>query len=271
MRLLCRSLTAFLLLAGVSLPALAVAQDVECGELNELQCGLLTVARDNWNERFGDSVRLAGWKYRGSHNFDGDWQAVADLLDRDGKPWFPEYESGKLVGARVGDPGPRDPKENIRYRFIERIARLVEHSVEMEWQRGDETFRTTALALRAYPHLYGDMISNVVLSRNSNSCFHKHFQWLWGAERGEVLVDLVKIKTDASVCKRVLLSWFSFGTVEVQHSDIEYVRGLCRTKYAWGVTTPLATLAFDDAGFKFEVSGLGSKAVGGGDCVVSGQ
>lgn len=269
MRLLRPSFFALLFLAGAPLPA--AAQAVECGELTELQCGLLAVARETWNERFGEVVRMTGLKYLGPARFDGKAEAAAEMLERDGKAWIPDYREGKLRGVELIDPGPRDPKENERYRIIQRIASQSDHAVELQWQQGGNAFSTTALALRSYPHLYGDVISNVMLQRDSNSCFHKHFQWLWGSERGEVLVDLVKVNSDVSVCKRVLVSWFSFGNVEAKHGDIEYAGGLCRMTYAWGVTTPLATLAFDDAGFKFEVSGIGSNAVGGGDCVVTAR
>ena len=164
----------------------------------------------------------------------------------------------------------REQLQAVEFPYVNRFlrdGRGIVHVVALTWSTNEGSFDSALVVSERYPFLHDRTLSSIVLESNANSCVHKRLEWIWGATRGEIYIDLVPYE-NGSRCARVTEAWMMLGNAQVEMNEVSYGDTACSSTYAWAYATPLGSLTFSQENLSFTIEGLGSSGQGSGDCVV---
>jgi hypothetical protein len=142
------------------------------------------------------------------------------------------------------------------------------HIVTINWQKGTDTFTTTCVT-NDTEIIYDNMLFNAVMveTKSKAKCFDYQISWLWGSERGRIIVNLdcVCIEGHIAACPYTCTAYMTLGDAKV-NCKITQTENCCYLNYSWAWATPLVTITVQTDNFTLQTSGIGSSGQGSGSC-----
>lgn len=268
------------LMMGVIFSSEVHGVTLDCTHMEEKQCGFLAKAIQKWNQTYSGDYYIS---------------TARDVGPVDSHTAMNSLLYAEIIRVAVGVESDSDwvhmlirtveGEENIRKwrnvwtRYLSRTLQNAQEirEVELEWEQHADNrdngrdFTTSVFVSDFWPYIHGQVVSDITIASEENSCYRKEFSYLWGLIKGEIIADLVSVPVPTSsrgfVCKRVTEAWIELGEAHVESDDVVYEAEFCQFRYAWGYATPVADLRFKSDDFQFTVSGLGASGTGSGDCV----
>jgi hypothetical protein len=211
----------------------------------------LDTAIANWNTLYGTNVQAdTAWTYEGTTDVDisDPSSATASLLDN-------------VTGL---DAQTISDWEDL----VESLIQTGMHLVTISWQKGSVAFTTTCVTDDT-DIIYDNILSNAVMvqTKSKAKCFDYVISWLWGNQRGNILVflDCVCVEGQLIACLHTCTAYMTLGDAKV-NCKVTKTEDCCYLDYSWAWATPLVTISVQTDNFTLQTSGIGSSGQGSGSC-----
>ena len=249
----------------------SVASPQECGDLPVTLCERVATAISKWNARFSDTARIQSWSHTQTARLNID-SLIAVLDEDNGNPLAVVDSAGNVRVEVIGDELREQWSDAERSHLFALIGDDVGDVslVNLNWVIDEKRSNSVLVATNHFPYLHERTLSSVVVESRESSCENILLKWIWGSERGRILVDL-KPYDNGAICMPKSRAMMQLGSAQVHMQEVEYGDTTCSSRYVWGYATPFASLSLDVGRFSFVIGGLGSTGTGNGDCVVYRQ
>jgi hypothetical protein len=152
--------------------------------------------------------------------------------------------------------------------LVESLIQTGMHFVTINWQKGTDTFTTTCVTDDTNI-IYDNMLSNAVMveTKSKAKCFDYVISWLWGSERGRIMVflDCVCVEGHIVACPYTCTAYMTLGDAKV-NCKVTKTEDCCYLDYSWAWASPLVTISVQTDNFTLQTSGIGSSGQGSGSC-----
>ena len=233
----------------------------------------LDTAIANWNTLYGTNVQAdTAWTYEGTIDSTAELDTILDAILSADSAWLPDVDisdpssaTASLLDNVTGlDAQTISDWEDL----VESLIQTGMHLVTIDWQKGTDTF-TTICVTDDTDIIYDNMLSNAVMVeiKSKAKCFDYQISWLWGSERGRILVylDCVCVEGQLVACLHTCTAYMSFGDAKV-NCKVTKTEDCCYLDYSWAWATPLVTISVQTDNFTLQTSGIGSSGQGSGSC-----
>jgi len=232
----------------------------------------LETAIDNWNTLYGTNVQVTGWSYQGTIDSTAELNTVLDAILSPDSAWLPDInidDTSSATASLLADITGLDAQTISDWEdLVESLIQTGMHLVTINWQKGTETFTTTCVTDNTNI-IYDNMLSNAVMveAKSKTKCFDYQISWLWGSERGSIIVNLdcVCVEGHIVACPHTCTAYMTLGDAKV-NCKITKTENCCFLNYSWAWATPLVTITVQTDNFTLQTSGIGSSGQGSGSC-----
>ena len=232
----------------------------------------LETAIDNWNTLYGTNVQATGWSYQGTIDSTAELDTVLDAILSSDLAWLPDIDiddTSSATASLLDDVTGLDAQTISDWEdLVESLIQTGMHLVTINWQKGTDTFTTTCVT-DDIDIIYDNMLSNAVMveTKSKTKCFDYQISWLWGSERGRIIVNLdcVCVEGHIVACLHTCTAYMTLGDAKV-NCKITQTENCCYLNYSWAWATPLVTITVQTDNFTLQTSGIGSSGQGSGSC-----
>ena len=232
----------------------------------------LETAIDNWNTLYGTNVQATGWSYEGTIDSATELDTILDVILSADSAWLPDAninDTSSATAVLLEDVVGLNSQTISGWEdLVESLIQTGMHLVTINWQKGTDTFTTTCVADDT-DIIYDNMLSNAVMVeiKSKKKCFDYVISWLWGNQRGNILVflDCVCVEGHISACPYTCTAYMTLGDAKV-NCKITQTEDCCYLNYSWAWATPLVTISVQTDNFTLQTSGIGSSGQGSGSC-----
>ena len=233
----------------------------------------LDTAIANWNTLYGTNVQAdTVWTYEGTIDSTSELDTVLDAILSADSAWLPDVDisdpssaTASLLDNVTGlDAQTISDWEDL----VESLIQTGMHFVTINWQKGTDTFTTTCVTDDTNI-IYDNMLSNAVMveTKSKAKCFDYVISWLWGSERGRIMVflDCVCVEGHIVACPYTCTAYMTLGDAKV-NCKVTKTEDCCYLDYSWAWASPLVTISVQTDNFTLQTSGIGSSGQGSGSC-----
>jgi len=233
----------------------------------------LDTAIANWNTLYGTNVQAdTAWTYEGTIDSTTELDTVLDEILSADSAWLPDVDINDPSAATailLEDVVGLDSQTISDWEdLVESLIQTGMHLVTINWQKGTDTFTTTCVTDDT-DIIYDNMLSNAVMVeiKSKAKCFDYVISWLWGSERGRILVylDCVCVEGVIVACPYTCTAYMTLGDAKV-NCKVTKTEDCCYLDYSWAWATPLVTISVQTDNFTLQTSGIGSSGQGSGSC-----
>jgi len=233
----------------------------------------LDTAIANWNTLYGTNVQAdTAWTYEGTIDSTAELDTILDAILSADSAWLPDVDindTSSATAVLLEDVVGLDSQTISDWEdLVESLIQTGMHIVTINWQKGTDTFTTTCVTDNT-DIIYDNMLSNAVMveTKSKVKCFDYQISWLWGSERGRILVylDCVCVEGVIVACLKTCTAYMTLGDAKV-NCKITQTENCCYLNYSWAWATPLVTISVQTDNFTLQTSGIGSSGQGSGSC-----
>jgi len=233
----------------------------------------LDTAIANWNTLYGTNVQAdPAWTYEGTIDSATELDTILDEILSSTSAWIPDIDindTSSATAVLLQNVTGLDAQTISDWEdLVESLIQTGMHIVTINWQKGTDTFTTTCVTDDT-DIIYDNMLSNAVMVeiKSKKKCFDYVIKWLWGSQRGNILVflDCVCVEGHIVACPYTCTAYMTLGDAKV-NCKITQTEDCCYLNYSWAWATPLVTISVQTDDFTLQTSGIGSSGQGNGSC-----